>query len=195
MSSAKERRVSRKQTRNLKKLKRKFGDFDSSDACNRCAPINSEFEAFIDRILGQESLSNQDKAQIDAALEKATDEAGNIDWGLVGALLTGVKFVRVLRWTSIWKKACAPGMRDWGKIDPNDPSSHQAWADRDACQAQKEDEAKAAPRKQVDIGTVSSKLPKHTIGMIKPNADPEAWKAWIVPVIGLAAALILWRRS
>ena len=49
--------------------------------------------------------------------------------------------------------------------------------------------------KQVDIGTVGSKLPAQTIGMMKPTADPEAWKAWVVPAIGLAAAFILWRRS
>ncbi len=55
--------------------------------------------------------------------------------------------------------------------------------------------AAPAPRKQVDIGTVGSKLPKQTIGMMKPTADPEAWKAWVVPAIGLAAAFILWRRS
>ncbi len=52
-----------------------------------------------------------------------------------------------------------------------------------------------ATRKQIDIGTVGSKLPKQTIGMMKPTADPEAWKAWVVPAIGLAAAFILWRRS
>ena len=52
-----------------------------------------------------------------------------------------------------------------------------------------------APRKQVDFGTVGSKLPAQTIGMMKPTADPEAWKAWVVPAIGLAAAFYLWRRS
>ena len=51
------------------------------------------------------------------------------------------------------------------------------------------------PRKQVDFGTVGSKLPKQTIGMIKPTADSEAWRAWVVPAIGLAAAFYLWRRS
>jgi hypothetical protein len=57
------------------------------------------------------------------------------------------------------------------------------------------EEPAPAPRKQVDIGTVGSKLPAQTIGMMKPKTDPEAWKAWVVPAIGLVAAFILWRRK
>jgi len=52
-----------------------------------------------------------------------------------------------------------------------------------------------APRKQVNIGTVGSKLPPQARDMMQPSADPEAWRAWVVPAIGLVAAFILWRRK
>ena len=52
-----------------------------------------------------------------------------------------------------------------------------------------------AKRRQVDFGTVGSKLPPQAREMMQPSTDPEAWRAWVVPAIGLVAAFILWRRS
>ena len=131
--------ITRKQERNLKKLKRKFGDFDWSNPCDRCRGINAQYDAFILGLLGQDApkLSKADKDQIESALATSSDAEGNIDWALVDTLISGVQTLRAHRWIRIYTNACTPelaGLSGVTKIDPDDPSTHRAWAGREACQ-------------------------------------------------------------
>jgi len=175
-----------KRERNFKKLERKFGSFNwqnPEDVCNVCGPIDPAFDAFIAGLLDEDTaqLTEAQKRQVEKALADSTDVDGKVNWAFFASVVEGVQSLRAARWSSIYQKACMPGAT--GKIDPNDPSSHPAWALRKACQEQKAqaEPEPEAPRAQVDIGTVGSALPWQAAAMVGGAKKTTPWWYWAAP--------------
>ena len=191
--------ITRKQERNLKKLERKFGSFDYTNPCDRCGPVNSRFDAFIAGLLDQDKnkLTRDEKNQIQAAVDSASDDAGNIDWGIVSLLIQGIQGLRANRWLSIYSRACMPG--GLRKMDPNDPTGHPAWAERELCQqhkaqeAQEQEQSATRPRFNV-FEAVASGMPVRPFvsgtdtPAVVPEKDEEPTPIWMWAV---PAALLI----
>ena len=136
--------LSRKQERNIRKLERKFGKFDSSNPCDWCGPINPRFDAFMARLFDEDlaKVSREDKAAINSAIDAAAIE-GKIDWPLLESLLSGFQTLRALRWMRIYTKACTPGLvlRSPSRMGEDHPAYKEAML----CKAHREAQGTPTP--------------------------------------------------